>query len=72
MSAYQDTLSISWLEFARLAQERLGRPLDVVQNWAQLTLQNMWLKREGLAALQDASVDCICSSSPLVIGLLRS
>jgi D-arabinose 1-dehydrogenase len=45
---------------------------DVVQNWAQLTLQNMWLKREGLAALQDASVGCICSSSPLVIGLLRS
>ena len=72
MLAYQDTLSISWLEFARLARERFGRPPDVVQNWAQLTFQNMWLKREGLAALQDASVGCICSSSPLVIGLLRS
>lgn len=32
----------------------------------------MWLKRESLAALQDAGVDCVCSSSPLAIRLLRS
>lgn len=57
---------------ARLARERYGRPLDVVQNWAQLTLQNMRLKKEGMVALRGAGIDCVCSSSPLAIGLLRS
>lgn len=53
-------------------KERYGRPLDVVQNWAQLTLQNDRLARDGLAALQAAGVTCICSSSPLALGLLRA
>ncbi|RMJ26383.1 Aldo/keto reductase family [Aspergillus sp. HF37] len=53
-------------------KERYGRPLDVVQNWAQLTLQNDRLARDGLAALQAAGVTCICSSSPLALGLLRT
>lgn len=57
---------------AHLVRERYGRPLDVVQNWAQLTLQNDQLAREGLAALQAAGVGCICSSSPLALGLLRA
>ena len=28
-----------------MAQERFSQPLDVIRNWAQLTLQNMRLKR---------------------------
>lgn len=72
MLAYQDTLSIKLVGVTCLARERFGRPLNVVQNRAQLTLQNMRLKREDLAALQDAGVDCVCSSSLLAIGLLRS
>ena len=57
---------------ARRAMETYGRPLDVVQNWAQLTLQNDRLAQDGLAVLQAAGVNCICSSSPLSLGLLRS
>lgn len=57
---------------ANLAREKYGRPLDAVQNWAQLTLQNTKLETEGLGALRDAGVDCVFNSSPLCIGLLRS
>ncbi|SPO03265.1 related to Pseudomonas L-fucose dehydrogenase [Cephalotrichum gorgonifer] len=56
---------------ARMVRERYGRPVDVIQNWAQLTLQNSRLETEGVAALVEAGVSCICSSSPLAIGLLR-
>jgi D-arabinose 1-dehydrogenase len=52
-------------------KQKYGRPLDAVQNWAQLTLQNTKLETEGLAKFQDAGVDCIFNSSPLCIGLLR-
>jgi D-arabinose 1-dehydrogenase len=55
-----------------MVREQYGRPLDAVQNWAQLTLQNTRLESEGLEALRDAGVDCIFNSSPLCIGLLRS
>lgn len=47
-----------------------GRPLDIVQNWAQLTLQNDNLAHH-LPDFKAAGVSCICSSSPLAIGLLR-
>lgn len=57
---------------AHRVRERSGRPLDVVQNWAQLTLQNDRLAQSGLKALQAAGVSCICSSSPLALGLLRA
>jgi D-arabinose 1-dehydrogenase len=57
---------------ANMVREQYGRPLDAVQNWAQLTLQNTRLESEGLEALRDAGVDCIFNSSPLCIGLLRS
>lgn len=57
---------------ANLVLVHYGRPLDAVQNWAQLTLQNTRLETEGLQSLRDAGVDCIFSSSPLCIGLLRS
>ncbi|KAL2866189.1 Aldo/keto reductase family-domain-containing protein [Aspergillus lucknowensis] len=53
------------------AREIYGRPLDVIQNWAQMTLQNDRLEQEGLQAFKDAGVSCVCSSSPLGTGLLR-
>ncbi|EPS32213.1 hypothetical protein POX_d05622 [Penicillium oxalicum] len=57
---------------ARRVQNEFGRPLDIVQNWAQMTLQNDRLAREGLAAFQKAGVSCVCNASPLAIGLLRA
>jgi D-arabinose 1-dehydrogenase len=57
---------------AMLCKERLGRPLDIVQNWGQLTLQNTKLRSQGLEALGQAGVKVVCSSSPLNIGLLRA
>lgn len=57
---------------ARLCKEKLGRPLDIVQNWGQLTLQNTKLRTEGLRQLGEAGVQMVCSSSPLNIGLLRA
>ncbi|THV75470.1 Aldo/keto reductase [Aureobasidium pullulans] len=57
---------------ARLCKEKLGRPLDIVQNWGQLTLQNTKLRTEGLRQLGEAGVKMVCSSSPLNIGLLRA
>ncbi|KAL4985752.1 Aldo/keto reductase family-domain-containing protein [Aspergillus falconensis] len=56
---------------ARRSREIYGRPLDVIQNWAQMTLQNDRLEREGLQAFKEAGVNCVCSSSPLASGLLR-
>ncbi|THY49560.1 Aldo/keto reductase [Aureobasidium pullulans] len=57
---------------ARLCKEKLERPLDIVQNWGQLTLQNTKLRTEGLRQLGEAGVKMVCSSSPLNIGLLRA
>jgi aryl-alcohol dehydrogenase-like predicted oxidoreductase len=59
------------IRVSNLVRERYGRPLDAVQNWAQLTLQNTQLETKGLASLRDAGIDCIFNSSPLCIGLLR-
>lgn len=56
---------------AKRVQARYSRPVDVVQTWAQLTLQNTQLEARGLRALQDAGVTAICSASPLAVGLLR-
>ncbi|KAF5014641.1 hypothetical protein F66182_14302 [Fusarium sp. NRRL 66182] len=52
--------------------ERYGRSIDVIQNWAQLTLQNTKLEQEGLRLFKDAGVSCVCNSSPLGSGLLRN
>lgn len=60
------------IDVANLVKIKYGHPLDAVQNWAQLTLQNTRLETEGLAQFREAGVDCIFNSSPLCIGLLRS
>ncbi|KAG9549343.1 Aldo/keto reductase, partial [Aureobasidium melanogenum] len=57
---------------ARLCKEKLGKPVDIVQNWGQLTLQNTKLRTQGLEALALAGIAVVCSSSPLNIGLLRA
>lgn len=59
------------IRVSNLVRNKYGRPLDAVQNWAQLTLQNTQLETRGLASLRDAGVNCIFNSSPLCIGLLR-
>ena len=64
--------SISTLtRVAQKVQQLYGRPLDAVQNWAQMTLQNTRLAK-GLRQFREAGVDCVFSSSPLAVGLLRS
>lgn len=57
---------------AQRVQKEYSRPLDVVQNWAQLTLQNDNLAKDGIESFKAAGVSCVCSSSPLAIGLLRA
>jgi aryl-alcohol dehydrogenase-like predicted oxidoreductase len=60
---------------ARVAEgalARYGRSIDIVQNWAQLTLQNTKLEQNGIRLFKDAGVSCICNSSPLGSGLLRN
>lgn len=53
------------------ARELYSRPLDIVQSWAQLTLQNDVLAQVGVTEFRKAGISCVCSSSPLAIGLLR-
>jgi D-arabinose 1-dehydrogenase len=60
------------LNVAAAVRRKYGRPVDVVQNWAQLTLQNTRLEREGLAAFRSLGVKAVCNASPLAVGLLRS
>jgi D-arabinose 1-dehydrogenase len=60
------------VEASQRVQIKYGRPLDIVQIWAQLTLQNTQLEQKGLAAFQKAGVRAVCSSSPLAVGLLRN
>lgn len=59
-------------QVASLVLETYGLPVDVVQTWAQLTLQNTRLETFGLPAFRAAGVRTVCSSSPLAVGLLRS
>lgn len=60
------------VRIAHTVKEQYNRPLEVVQNWAQMTLQNTRLERYGIPALRDAGVTTICNSSPLASGLLRA
>ncbi|KAL3420946.1 l-galactose dehydrogenase [Phlyctema vagabunda] len=60
------------IEVAKAARSTYGIPLDTVQCWGQLTLQNSRMEEEGFPGLHKAGVDTLFCSSPLVIGLLRS
>ncbi|KIM93497.1 hypothetical protein OIDMADRAFT_35804 [Oidiodendron maius Zn] len=69
VSGYRINLLVN---LARTFKERYGRPLDVVQNWAQMNFQNNRLEIEGLHAFKAAGVSCVCNSNPLSLGLLRA
>jgi aryl-alcohol dehydrogenase-like predicted oxidoreductase len=59
------------LRLARLARARLGRPLDLVQSYSHLTLQNRALLAY-VPLLRDAGVASVVNASPLSMGLLRA
>ncbi|KAI5302432.1 mitochondrial import inner membrane translocase subunit TIM16 [Ascosphaera pollenicola] len=58
-------------EVAELVSKETGEPLDVVQSYANHTLQNTRLKSRALPRLLHAQVDVVTNSSPLGMGLLR-
>lgn len=60
------------IEIAAAALQIHGRPIDVVQTWAQLTLQNTNLETVAMDKFRCLGVGAVCSSSPLAVGLLRS
>lgn len=57
---------------AELAPKLFGRPIDTVQTWAQMTLQNNALETQGLTRFRNAGVKLVFASSPLGTGLLTS
>ncbi|ETI22874.1 hypothetical protein G647_06951 [Cladophialophora carrionii CBS 160.54] len=59
-------------ELAEMILRETGEPLDIVQSYANFTLQNTRLLSEGLQRLVTAGVDVVTNASPLGMGLLRS
>ncbi|CAK7213463.1 hypothetical protein SCUCBS95973_001801 [Sporothrix curviconia] len=57
---------------ASLVRLRYGRPVDVIQTWAQLTLQNTLAEQWGFDLFRAAGVNTVFCSSPLAVGLLRN
>ncbi|KAI5293307.1 hypothetical protein KEM52_005657 [Ascosphaera acerosa] len=57
---------------AELVLRETGEPLDIVQSYANYTLQNTRLVTHGLQRLLHANVDVVTNASPLGMGLLRS
>ncbi|PYI29122.1 putative L-galactose dehydrogenase (L-GalDH) [Aspergillus indologenus CBS 114.80] len=58
-------------EIAELVRRETGEPLDLVQSYANFTLQNTTLRSQGLPRLVAAGVDVVPNASPLGMGLLR-
>ncbi|OQU95352.1 hypothetical protein CLAIMM_01573 [Cladophialophora immunda] len=59
-------------ELAEMILRETGEPLDIVQSYANFTLQNTRLLSDGLQRLVNAGVDVVTNASPLGMGLLRS
>ena len=59
-------------ELAELVLRETGEPLDVVQSYANFTLQNTTLQTLGLERLRRAGVSVVPNASILGMGLLRS
>jgi hypothetical protein len=59
-------------ELAEMILRETGEPLDIVQSYANFTLQNTRLLSEGLQRLVNSGVDVVTNASPLGMGLLRS
>ncbi|KAI5300509.1 hypothetical protein KEM55_006962 [Ascosphaera atra] len=58
-------------ELAELVLQKTGEPLDIVQSYANYTLQNKRLASSALPRLTKAKVDVVTNASPLGMGLLR-
>lgn len=56
---------------AEMILRETGEPLDIVQSYANFTIQNTRLLSEGLQRLVEAGVDVVTNASPLGMGLLR-
>lgn len=59
-------------DLAEMVLRETGEPLDVVQSYANFTLQNTTLKTLGLERLKKAGVSVVPNASVLGMGLLRS
>lgn len=59
-------------EIAERVLEETGEPLDAVQSYANLTLQNTTLETRGLERLKAAGVSVVPNASVLGMGLLRA
>ena len=59
-------------DLAEMILRETGEPLDIVQSYANFTLQNTRLLSDGLQRLLNARVDVVPNASPLGMGLLRS
>jgi aryl-alcohol dehydrogenase-like predicted oxidoreductase len=58
-------------DLAEMILAETGEPLDIVQSYANFTIQNQRLLSRGLARLIAAGVDIVTNGSPLGMGLLR-
>lgn len=58
-------------DLAEMILRETGEPLDIVQSYANFTLQNTRLLSDGLQRLVSAGVDIVTNASPLGMGLLR-
>ena len=58
-------------DLAEMILRETGEPLDIVQSYANFTIQNRQLLSRGLARLVNAGVDVVPNASPLGMGLLR-
>ncbi|EXJ80810.1 alcohol dehydrogenase [Capronia epimyces CBS 606.96] len=58
-------------ELAEMILQETGEPIDIVQSYANFTLQNTRLLSEGLQRLVTAGADVVTNASPLGMGLLR-
>lgn len=58
-------------DLADMILQETGEPLDIVQSYANFTIQNTRLLSEGLERLVRAGVDVVTNASPLGMGLLR-
>lgn len=59
-------------ELAEMVLRETGEPLDVVQSYANFSLQNTTLQTVGLERLRRAGVSVVPNASVLGMGLLRS
>ena len=58
-------------DLAEMILRMTGEPVDVVQSYANFTIQNTRLASSGLSRLINAGVDVVTNASPLGMGLLR-